>query len=179
MESILEQIRATFDCGIWYPVVSSVLMMPDVCGAVEFWGQGKNPRDRYAEWYDKWVLPHFTASVVNFDGSVVYIVRNAMIHESTGFTRGKHGFDRIMFMPPNKNGMVIEFYLSKNNGGVEEAAFQVTILGMMNAMEVGVRNWLADVRADADKRREMAMDKIVQYRPNGQPPHIVGVPIVS
>lgn len=179
MELILEQIRATFDCGIWYPVVSSALMLPDACGAVEFWGQSKKPRDRYIEWYDRWVLPHFRPNQVKFDGSVVYIVRNAMIHESTGFTRGEHGFDRIMFMPPNNNGITIEFYLSKNNGGVEEAAFQVTISGMMNAMERGVRNWLAEVRNDTDKRREEAIAKLVQYRPNGQAPHIVGIPIVS
>ena len=178
MEPMLEQIRATFDCGIWYPVISSVLMMPDACGAVEFWGQSKRPRDRYTEWYDQWVLPHFQPSNAKFDGAVVYIVRNAMIHESTGFTRGEHGFDRILFMPPNKHNIVMEFMLSINNGGVEETAFQVTILGMMNAVEQGVRNWLVDVRKDEDKRRETALSKLVQYRPNGQAPHIVGAPIV-
>lgn len=176
MEPILEQIRATFNCGIWYPVVSSVLMLPDACGAVEFWGQGKKPRDRYIEWYDRWVLPHFKPANVKFDGSVVYIVRNAMIHESTGFTRGEHGFDRILFTPPNKAGIALEFCFS---GGVEEAALQVTILGMMDAMERGVRNWLTDVRTDADKSRETAIAKLIQYRPNGQEPHIVGIPIVS
>lgn len=179
MELILEQIRATFDCGIWYPVVSSILMLPDACGAVEFWAQGKGSSHRYIKWYDRWVLPHFKPSGVNFDGSVVYIVRNAMIHESTGFTRGEHGFNRVLFMPPNKNEFTVEFLLSINNGGIEETAFQVTILGMMEAMDRGVRNWLTDVRNDADKRREAAIDKLIQYRPNGQPPHIVGIPIVA
>src|SRR3546814_7350752 len=103
MEHILDQIRATYDSGIWYPVVSSALMMPDACGAVEFWGQGKHSRERYVEWYDRWVLPHFSASDGKFDGEVVYIVRNAMIHETTGFTRGKHGFDRVLFIPPNRS----------------------------------------------------------------------------
>lgn len=179
MEPIIEQIRATFDCGIWYPVISSVLMMPDACGAIEFWGENKRPKDRYIEWYDKWVLPHFRPENVNFAGAVVYIVRNAMMHESTGFTRGQHGFDRVIFAPPNKKEIVIEFYLSVDNGGVKETAFQVTILGMMNAVEEGVRNWLNDVRSDVDKRRELALEKLVQYRPNGQEPHIVGVPVVS
>lgn len=36
MEHILDEIRATYNCGIWYPVISAVLMMPDACGAVEF-----------------------------------------------------------------------------------------------------------------------------------------------
>jgi hypothetical protein len=179
MEAILEQIRATFDCGIWYPVVSSILTLPDACGAVEFWGQNKKPKYRYIEWYDKWVLPHYNPPNVKFDGSAVYIVRNAMIHESTGFTRGEHGFDRILFMPPLKNGLVIEGLLSSNPVQFKETAFQVTILGLLNAIELGVRNWLKEVRSDTDKRRETAIDKLIQYRPNGQEPHIVGFPIVS
>jgi hypothetical protein len=176
---MLDEIRATYNCGIYYPVVSSVLMLPDACGAVEYWGQIKRPRDRYIEWYDKWVLPHFRANIVNFDGSVLYIVRNAMIHESTGFTRGEHGFDRIFFMPPNKTSGSTEFLFTDGIGGVPEAAFMVTILGLMNAVETGVRNWLSEVRADPDERRAEALSKLVQYRPDGHPPHIMGIPIVS
>lgn len=179
MEPILDQIRATFDCLIWYPVVSSVLMLPDACGAVEFWGEQKKPRDRYIEWYNRWVWPDFKPGFINFDGSVVYKARNVMIHESTGFTRGSHGFDRILFMPPNDTGVSVEFFLSDNNGGVGEVAFQVTISGMMEAMDKGVRNWLVDVRDDPDKRRENALANLIQYRPNGHDPHIVGIPIIS
>lgn len=179
MEPILEQIRATFDCGIWYPVISSVLMLPDACGAIEFWGTNKTSRHRYVEWYDEWVYPHFQSSNVKFDGSVIYIIRNAMIHESSGFTRGKHGFDRIVFIPPNRDGIEIEFIRSCNPGGIEETAFHVTILGMMNAMEQGVRDWLKNVREDVDKRRELAIANLVQFRPAGIRPHIVGIPVVS
>lgn len=179
MEPILEQIRATFDSGIWYPVVSSILMLPDACGAVEFSGQNKRPSDRYIEWYDRWVYPHFNAEPVKFDGAVVYIVRNAMIHESTGFTRGKHGFDRVVFMPPNRSGLVMEFCMSGDGREATEIAFQVTILGMMNAVELGVKNWLVDVRRDTDSRRMVALTKLLQYRPDGQAPHFVGIPIVS
>jgi hypothetical protein len=179
MEPMLDEIRATYDCGIWSPVISSILMLPDVCGAVEFWGQNKRPRDRYIDWYNQWALPQFISPTVTFDGDVVYIVRNAMIHESTGFTRGKHGFDRIVFMPPNRRNVTMEFCLSRNNGGIKEAAFQVTILGFMEAVDRAVRNWLAEVRADPDKRRESAIDKLIQYRPLGQSPHFVGIPVIS
>lgn len=179
MEPILEQIRATFDCGIWYPVVSSLLMLPDACGAIEFGGQQKKPRDRYIDWYNRWVHPKFKPTKVKFDGSTVYIVRNAMIHESTGFTKGKHGFDRIIFLPPNKSGINIEFFLSSNNGGIQETAFHVTILGFMEAVNDGVREWLEEVRNDSDKRRHTAVENLIQYRPNGQAPHIIGLPVVS
>ena len=180
MEFILDEIRATFNCGIWYPVVSSVLMMPDACGAIECWGQaGKTSKMRYIEWYDKWVLPHFQSPKIKFDGEVVYIVRNAMIHETTAFTRGKHGFDRILFTPPNVGRVVIEFCFYDNNCGVDETAFQITILGIMNAMETGVRNWLDEVRGDTDKRREAALDKLIQFRQGGLSPHIIGIPVVS
>lgn len=187
MEHILDEIRATFDCGIWYPVVSSVLMLPDACGAVEFWDQAKRPRDRYIEWYDKWVHPHFHPPRHDFPDthkflfgvSTVYVVRNAMMHESTGFTRGKHGFDRVLFLPPNKEGMHYEFNNSSGNRGDSEVAFHVTILGLLNAVDQGVRNWLSEVRADEDRRRETALDKLLQIRPHGHSPHVNHVPVVS
>ncbi|WP_426164527.1 hypothetical protein [Sandarakinorhabdus sp. DWP1-3-1] len=178
MEPLLDEIRATFDCGIYYPVVSTLLMLPDACGAVEFWGQPKKPKERYVEWYDKWVLPRFTAKIVNFDGSVVYIVRNALIHESTGFTRGKHGFDRIIFVPPNRANVVVNFYLARTGARPNDAAFYITIKDFMIALDLGVREWLSEVQSDADKRRSDAVDKLIQYRPHGQWPYIDGLPII-
>ena len=179
MEHILDEIRATYDRGIWYPTLSSILMMPDACGAIEFWGTTKTSRIRYPEWYDRWVYPHFSASNVTFDGSVVYIVRNAMIHEYSGFTRGKHGFDRILFMPPNDQNGRGNFNLFQNTTSSGETVFQVSILELLEAIDNGVRHWLADVRADPDKRREYALNKLVQLRPNGHAPYIIGTPIIS
>lgn len=177
MEATLDQIRATFDCGIWYPVVSAVLMMPDACGAVEFQGQDIRPKARYINWYDKWVLPLFPSD--KFTGSTVYIVRNAMLHESTGFTRGQHGFDRVIFMPPDPRGNVMErSTLGGVVGTTEEIAFTVTVRGFMEAMDQGVRNWLVEVRSDSDARRRNAIDKIVQYRPHGRDPFIIGLPVI-
>lgn len=178
MEHILDEIRATLDSGIYYPALSATLMIPDACGAIEYWGQAKLPRYRYVEWYDRWVLPFFFSEGVIFDGSIVYLVRNAMIHESTGFTRGKHGFDRVMFMPPN-DMIVADRTLLKNVGGTSDTIFVVTISSMLTAMEYGVLAWLKDVRDDVDKRRESAMDKIIQYRPKGHLPYFDGIPIVS
>jgi hypothetical protein len=181
MGPILEQIRATFDCGIWYPVVSSLLMLPDACGAIEYWGSEeiKKPSDRYTKWYDKWVHPHYHTDDALFDGSLVYIVRNAMMHESTAFIRSKHGFDRILFTAPNKSSFDCDFLLSKDNGGIEETALLVKIEGFLNAMERGVRNWLEEVAGDADDRRRLALGQLIKYRPEGVFPHVLGVPVVA
>ena len=177
MEYILDEIRATFDCGIWYPVISATLMLPDACGAVENWGLPKHPRDRYKEWYDKWVYLSFNSRNVRFDGEVIYIVRNALIHEITGFTSGKHGFDRIMFMPPNKQSNTFDFNLSATTDAL--TVLQVSVESMMEAVHQGVRAWLIEVRADSDKRREQAIERLLQIRPNGEYPYFVGMPVIS
>lgn len=177
MKHILEQIRATFDSGIWYPVVSSVLMLPDACGAVEYWGKNVRSRRRYVDWYDKWVLPHFTASNVIFDGEVVYIVRNAMMHETTGLTRGDHGFDRVLFVPPNRKGVLHFNLMQPHKNG--ETGLHISIEYLMEAVFKGVDNWLTEVAADGDRRRSDAVGNIIQYRPNGHPPFSAGDPVVS
>lgn len=176
---MLDEIRAAFDSGIWYPAIASALMLPDACGAVEYWGSGRHSRDRYAEWYDGWVYPHYNPRTVTFDGAVIYIVRNAMIHESTGFTRGKHGFDRVLFSLPRADGLQSDWNLSGHHHGSTEMIFQVSLEKFLNAMEQGVRSWLTEVRADDDKRRQEAIDKLIQFRPDGHYPHIVGIPIIS
>ena len=130
-------------------------------------------------WYDNWVLPHFRPMNTNFDGSVVYIVRNALIHESSGFTRGKHGFDRVMFMPPNANQIVMNFNLMVNCGSLRESVFQISLFEFMIAMENGVRSWLSYVRDSADATKLVALNNLIQFRPNGHSPYITGVPLIS
>lgn len=184
MEPILDEIRATFECGIWYPVVLSTLMLPDACGAVEFSGTAIKPRERYQNWYDEWVLPHYnpragSPTAIKFDGEVVYRVRNAMLHETTAFVRGVDGFDRILFTPPNRRGITMDWTLSGNPADLKENAFQVSIQLFFEGVEKGVIAWLEAVRFDTDDRRRKALARLIQLHPEGVDPHIVGIPIVA
>jgi hypothetical protein len=180
MEAIIEQLQATLDCGIWYPVVAGTLMLPDACGAVEFAGTAKRPGDRYKEWYDQWVYPHYNPQAANhwlprFDGDVVYRLRNALMHETTGFVRGVDGFDRVLFSIRRD----FDWSLTGNNGGNPEFAFEIYIGRFFAVVAAAVSAWLLQVRADPDTRRAEAVSKLLQFHPEGVHPHIVGFPLVG
>tara|TARA_B100000378_G_C17956466_1_gene381969 strand:- start:210 stop:746 length:537 start_codon:yes stop_codon:yes gene_type:complete len=178
MEHIFDEIQATLNCGIWYPALASALLIPDACGTIEYALSATKPSARYISWYDKWVEPRFHCLITRFDGNIVYRVRNSMMHEVSGFTKGVDGFDRIIFRPDDK-GLSLNFYLSVNPAGSQETAFLVSIEQFIDALKRGTDEWLLEVRADGDSRRRDAMDRLLQLRPGGCGSHVTGIPVVA
>jgi len=180
MRAFLEEIRATLACGIWSPALASAMLVPDACGAIEYPvktdpNQGLN-RQRYVRWYDKFVkiTPRLN---MRFDGEVVWKIRNAMLHEIALDFKG-YGYDRVLFQPPNRN-VQIDFMLSSNNGGIEETALMRSILPFCEEIIQGAEQWLQEVENDVDNTRLNNLDRLLQYRPLGLAPHVVGLPVIA
>jgi hypothetical protein len=101
-----------------------------------------------------------------------------MIHESSGLVSERYGFDRIIFFPPD-NRVFMNFILMDYRPSTPDRAFLVGISDFLHAMRTGLSEWLKDVRGDHDNRRAQAMERVLQLRPHGFHPYIVGVPVIS
>lgn len=174
VEHIFDEIQATLDCGIWFPALATTLIIPDACGTVEF--VGEKPSTRYIQWYDQWVLPRFSCSIAKLDGAAIYKVRNAMMHEASGFTRGNEGFDRIIFRPPGRG--VFNFLMSEGGGG-RERALLISIQEFVDAVLAGAKEWIGQVRSGPNDDRNIAIDALLQVRPQGIDPHITGLLVIA
>lgn len=176
MEHVLDEMRATFNCGIYYPTAATALMLPDACGAAEFVGQAIKPSDKYKRWYEKWIEPNYCrAGDIKFGATQAYILRNALMHEAATFVRGDVGYDRVVFTLP-QHGLDMDFCYAENAAG---RVLQLSLGNFLTAIEGGVRNWLNEIRTDTDPSRANAVDKLIQYHPQGVARLIVGVPLIG
>jgi hypothetical protein len=175
MKPFLDELQATLECGIWSPVVLGLLILPDACGAVEY--PVERNGKRYKLWYDTYVgaypNPRF-----RFDGEVLWKLRNGMMHE-TSLSLAAYGYDRVLFTVPNRQNHIMHMCLSTNNGGVQETTLTVYLPQFLEDVKRGVETWLDDVERDQNPERKDRMDRLIQFRPNGLPPHIVGLGLVA
>lgn len=172
MHLLLDEIRATLDCGIWAPALISTLMLPDACGAIE------HPKlrngERYARWFDAYVRPF------GFDGELrgeaFWMVRNGIIHE-TGLRFSKYGYERIGFTIPNRQEITVGGIFSRNCGPDGVSAFTLDLVEFYERVAGGVEKWLSDIAEDRKKKDRL--DTLIQLRPNGMSPVVSGLPVIA
>jgi hypothetical protein len=91
--------------GNLYAALSLALTIPDICGSLVDPGAGKS-KQRYLDWYTKWVLPKFTLEIgpsrekkVFISADDCYQLRCSLIHSGTAEIEpgGKSILDRFVF----------------------------------------------------------------------------------
>lgn len=92
----------------WYGALSTALMMPDICGRLEF--PEDAPKERYLKWYNKWVLDKYIGFLgpnrlkhIFFSGSDCYAFRCAYLHEGSSNIEdqnAREALSRIHFISP-------------------------------------------------------------------------------
>lgn len=173
MRAFLEEIQATIDSGIWSTALASALVVPDACGAVEYPGATGN-RDRYVSWYDNFV-ERFGGFHFNLDGAFVWKIRNGMLHEA-GTQFYEYGFERVFFTVPTVRGSRFDGITHQETPespptlGLSLDRFVARILR-------GAEAWLCSIADDQEKQGKL--DRLIQFRPDGLAPVIVGVPVIG
>jgi hypothetical protein len=148
-------------------------MLPDACGAIGYPAIQRN-RERYVKWFDAYVPPYGADGELT--GDAFWMVRNGMIHE-TGLRFSKFGFERIGFTVPNRQQITFASFFAVNCGPEGESAFTLDLVEFFERVAGGVAKWLEDIATDQDKVARL--DTLIQLRPNGLPPVIVGTPVIA
>jgi hypothetical protein len=84
-QRLLNSIRAAVDHENWLAALAVTLMLPDICGSIQ-WPEEKKSRTRYRKWWDE----HFGDSYQygkgpnhHVTGDEVYQLRCAYLHEGS------------------------------------------------------------------------------------------------
>jgi hypothetical protein len=134
---------------------------------------------RYSKWYDAYV-EHFAflqrGNLAHLSsGDLVWKIRNAMIHEA-GMQFAAFGFDRVLFTVPSRTGNVFDQNTMQHTAdspvtlNLDLARFVLRILS-------GAERWLTAVEQDDAKMERL--DRLLQFRPLGLAPHMVGMPLIA
>ncbi len=181
MEPFLEEIVATFDSAIYSTALASALIVPDAAGAIEYprarGSRLPSNRERYVAWFDSWVgSPPLPGGQHQLDGAFVWKLRNMMMHE-TALDIEEYGFHRVIFSLPNRQRIQIDMAAMHHMGPQKESALNLDLAIFIGRIIESCRRWLASVQGDPNKLARM--DGLIQLRPVGRAPFIVGLPLIS
>ena len=169
MQAFLNEIRATLNAGIYSTALVSVLVVPDACGAVESPHLGNS--QRYKFWYNNYVEPFaFTA----LGGEIVWKIRNSMLHEAA-MQFDSLGFDRVLFTLPSKT-IVLDQNIMKGGAGHSDV-LNLDLESFVARIIVGAEKWLSIISDDS--KLQSRLERLLQIRPEGLSPWIVGVPLIA
>jgi hypothetical protein len=161
MRDFLDQVERASEAHLYYVAFAGALM----CGAMES-ADGRATKGRYIDWFDQHVAPSYGGFVTGED---CYGLRCAMLHQAR-FEPHMGSYKRILFIEPGATSAVVH-----NN--VMNDALNIDVERFVGDMLAGARSWLKT--AEATPEYQANQGKMMQRYPDGLPPYIVGVPVIS
>jgi hypothetical protein len=165
MEELLRQITWASNAGAYFIALLGALSVPDICGALDSPG-GEATGQTYKDWFDAHVAPSCYGMM---DGDDCYKFRCSLLHQGTT-QHPKGGYARIIFVEPGASGNVFHMNVMNDALNIDVRLFCqdiVTAATAWQASVVGTEPYETNVR------------KFVTRYPNGLPPYIVGIPVIS
>jgi len=115
--SLLSQIEQSLELDLYFVAIMTSLVIPDIGGAIDS-ENGKTEKNKYINWYDKYVKSKYINSRP-LTGSECYYLRCSMLHQ--GITKNSNNPENISFMSfPQSNSSVNPFSLDNHLGLIIE-----------------------------------------------------------
>lgn len=185
VNELLDQIEKSLEHKFYFLSLYATLTVPDAAGALEsenFWATP----DKYVSWFDTWVRPRMGDQVLArmppqvlermepkrlgpLDGAACYQFRCSLLHQGSTI-RKTSPFDRIMFIEPNTSSVTIHNSMSDNSLVLDLPMFCSEVVD-------GARAWLKSMQGN--EVFACNVSKSARRYPDGLPPHISGVPVIS
>ncbi|KKT35303.1 MAG: hypothetical protein UW24_C0011G0006 [Parcubacteria group bacterium GW2011_GWA2_44_12] len=165
MKDFLTQIEKGLDANLYLLSLFSALAIPDICGAMSS-ENGEASAEKYKTWFDKYVATEYN----NFlNGNDCYYFRCSLLHQGST-QHNESNYKRVLFVEPSATTNV--FHNNRING-----ALNIDVRIFCKDLIDGAKKWLEE-NENTDLYKQN-FDKFMRRYPNGLPPYIVGVPVIS
>lgn len=164
MDSLLDEVDAALDTQLYYLAVLLSLTLPDICSALESF-DGETRKPRYQAWVDTWFLPEYPMMTADD----LYSLRCGVVHQGR-FGHRNMQFSRVIFsLPDGRNNVFHQNILND--------ALNLDAVQFCRDMQTAVRSWWATQATDPHVQSNIP--NLMQYRPDGLSPYMIGVPVIS
>lgn len=166
MRDFFQQIDAALRSNLYYVALLTSLAVPDICGALDS-EDGLATREKYEAWFDRYVAPACFGVITGED---CYRFRCAMLHQgSSQHPAGR--YSRVIFVEPQAaGGNILHCNILNDALNIDVRVFCLDILR-------GAFTWLDEV--EQTQRYQRNYGRFMRRYPQGLPPYIVGVPVIS
>lgn len=166
MNDFLEQILKALDCNLYYLALQSTLSLPDICSAL-ISPNGMTSGSQYINWYNTYAKEPGSLSI---NGEDCYKFRCSAIHQGST-QHARSSYSRILFIEASRaNGIII-------HNTVLNDALNIDLRVFCENMVQSVVKWLELVKDDPIFLSNY--EKFMKRYPNGFPPYIVGISIIT
>ena len=165
MDLILEDVERALRAELYYVALAVALSLPGVCAALEQMSGSTSGKDKslYMDWYDRYLArtyPFMTALDC-------YSLRCGVVHQGK-FGHDKMQYDRVVFTMPHSVGL---------HNNVLDDVLNLDVVRFCRDVLQAVRTWRQEKSSDLTVRRNLP--RLVQFRPDGIEPYIVGLPVIA
>jgi len=164
MQAITDEIEHALAAGLYYPAIVIALSLPDICSALES-ADGETSGAKYKAWYDAWMAASYP-TITSVD---LYSLRCGVVHQGRLGHALMH-YERVLFTVPNQQRNVFH-----NNVIGDALNLDATIF--CRDMIRAVLNWYATKKNDPNVQANLP--RLVQFRPGGLAPYMVGMPLIA
>jgi hypothetical protein len=163
METVLQEIERALQARVYYLALVVALTLPDICAALES-PDGQTDRDRYKVWYNANLGGRYGA----LTDADCYSLRCGVVHQGR-FGHPKMGYGRVVFSLPGTG-----IFLHNN---IVNDALKLDVGQFCRDMVQAARRWFASKQNDPTVQANLP--NLVQLRPQGLAPYIVGMPLIA
>ena len=172
MERLLREIQLALQAGLYLIALQTCATLPDICGALMS-EDGKSSAEKYKEWYDQYAQPYLECFLTADD---CYLFRNSILHQAktvpSPIKKQTATYTRIVFSLPNAKTITC------HNNIINDALNLDVVLfcgGMINA----TKKWVEEMEKTQNTNYLKNLSNFVRLYPNGFPPYIIGIPIIT
>lgn len=161
MDDIIKSIKTALSNKNWYVALFTCLVMPDICGKIEF--PYLSSSKRFVQWFNKYLLEKYTSRVgakriehIFLSGEDCYALRCSLLHEGKDDItdqRIRKALDNFHFNIPSENFI----HLNQVNSTLQ-IRVDIFCNDVINALE----KWLNDINDDKKKRLDEVL-KITKF----------------
>ncbi len=165
MRDFLYQIREGLVHNLYFLSLFAALAIPSICGALES-DDGIDSRIKYINWFNRYAAREYSNYLTGED---CYNFRCSILHQ--GSTQHPNSnYSRILFVEPQATNCIFHCNILNDALNIDVRIFCNDLL---NAAEA----WLNQVEGTKNYQRNY--DRFIRRYPNGLPPYIGGVPVIS
>lgn len=164
MDSIFHEIERALQAGLYYMAVSMALTIPDICAALES-EDGETSARRYKAWCNANLANRYPR-ITDVD---MYSLRCGVVHQGR-FGHPQMQYARIIFTIPNAQRNVF-------HDNILNDALNLDAVTFCNDVIEAARKWFADQHNNPVVTQNA--QRLVQFRPRGLAPYVVGIPLIA
>lgn len=164
METILSEIEGALAARLYYLAIAMALTVPDICAALES-PNGQTSGTKYKAWYNTNLANQYP----NITDADCWSLRCGVLHQGRcGHPNMQYG--QILFTVSNAQNNVF------HNNILNDALNLDTVIFCRDVVS-SARRWF--IQRTNDSAVQANLPNLVQFRPQGLAPYMVGMPLIA